>query len=94
EEDLKFVEDLFNSYICNKKHIAEMISAKLIGFSSERTYIVDMALLNLAIAEICFLKLTDVKIVINETIELAKKFSTDKSPKFINGILGAIVKEQ
>ena len=41
------------------------------------------------------LKFTDVpqKVAVNEAVEIAKVFSTEKSPKFINGILGSVIKE-
>ena len=53
---------------------------------------VDLSILRLAIYE---LKYTDVphKVVVNEALEIAKTYSTDKSPKFINGVLGSILKK-
>ena len=51
-----------------------------------------MALLSLAVAEIYHYK-TPSAIVVNEVLEISKKYSTEKSAKFINGILGSILKE-
>ena len=68
------------------------IKNNLFGYEPERVYKIDKALLCLAITEIYFYK-TPSNIVINETLEIAKKYSTEKSSKFINGILGAIIKE-
>ena len=51
-----------------------------------------MALLDLAVTEIYHYK-TAPAVDINEILEIAKKYSTEKSAKFINGILGSILKE-
>jgi N utilization substance protein B len=53
---------------------------------------IDLAILRLAIYEISENKETPVKVVIDEAIELAKSFGNSNSPKFINGVLGTIIK--
>lgn len=52
---------------------------------------VDLAIMRLAVGEIRFMDSIPVAVTINEAINLAKKFSTDNSHKFIHGVLGAIV---
>ena len=59
--------------------------------SIERLYKIDLAIIILAVIEVNYVKETPKQVVINEAVELAKKFSTDKSPKFINGILADIL---
>ena len=54
---------------------------------------IDLAILKLAIYEIKYKKLP-YKVVINEAVELAKKYGEDNSKKFVNGILASIVKEE
>ena len=54
---------------------------------------VDLSILFLAIAELVYEKLP-YKIAINEAVELAKKYGTETSPKFVNGILASIVKDE
>lgn len=54
---------------------------------------VDLSIIFLAIAEMVYEKLP-YKIAINEAIELAKKYGTDNSPKFINGILASVVVQE
>lgn len=54
---------------------------------------VDLSILFLAIAEIVYEKLP-FKIAINEAVELAKKYGTEHSPKFVNGILASVVKDE
>ena len=53
---------------------------------------VDVSILRLAICEIMFREDVNSGIAINEAVELAKKYSSDESPAFINGILGAYVR--
>ncbi len=54
---------------------------------------IDISILRLAIFEVLFDNEVPLKVAINEAIELAKTFGSDKSPKFVNGVLGAIVTE-
>lgn len=53
---------------------------------------IDVAILHLAVYELLFEKSQPPKVVIDEAIELAKEFGGDKSPSFINGVLGNVVK--
>ena len=53
---------------------------------------IDLAILRLSIYEIMFEKKNPVKVVIDEAIILAKEFGTEKSYAFINGVLGAVLK--
>jgi len=61
-------------------------------FSIERIYKVDLAILTVAACEILF---TDVpyKVAANEAVELAKRYSTEKSFKFINGVLSSVIND-
>lgn len=92
EEDQTFIKQLVCLYEANNEHIDTLIKNNLFGYEPERLFKVDMALLCLALAEIYHYK-TPPAIVVNEVVEISKKYSTEKSAKFINGILGAILKE-
>lgn len=92
KDSLEFVTKILKSFAQNYAEINEQIATKLQGYTIERLYKVDLAILTLAVIEINFIKETPKEVVINEAIELAKKYSTEKSPKFINGVLADIVK--
>ncbi len=92
-EDEKFAKELINQYRINKEEIIETVNNDLFGYEPSRVFKIDSALMYLAVAEIYYVK-TPAPVVINEILELAKKYSTDKSSKFINGILGAIIKRK
>ena len=51
----------------------------------------DKNILRIALIELLYIKATPLKVVIDEALELAKKYSTDESTNFINGILAKVV---
>ena len=55
---------------------------------------IDKDILRIAIAELLFIEGVPVKVVVDEALELAKKYSTDDSSSFINGILGKVIDEK
>ena len=73
-----------------KNKVDQLIKDFLIGWTLDRVSIVDLSILRLAFYELLFLE-TPKNVVLNEAVELAKEFSSDESPKFINGILGKYV---
>ena len=91
EQDLKFYQELFDAYKNNTNEVEGIIKEQCEGYELDRVYKVDLALLFLAVSEIKYLK-TPPSIVINEVLNLSKKYSTDKSGSFINGILAKVVK--
>ena len=91
EVDLKFYEELFNSFKENQDEIEAIIKSNCEGYDLDRIYKVDLALLYLAAVELKFIK-TPPQVVINEVLNISKKYSTDKSGGFINGVLSKVVK--
>lgn len=77
----------------NSGTINELISKYAKNWSIERMPKVDLAVLKVAICEILFVEDIPNKVSINEAIEIAKIYCDDKTPKFINGILGSVVNE-
>jgi len=70
----------------------ELIIASTIKWQFARLSPVDKSTLRLAVYQLkCCVDIPP-KVVINEAIEIAKKFSTDKSPGFVNGVLDAVLK--
>lgn len=69
-----------------------LIKKLAIGWDFDRINPIDKAVLRIAFYELDKEKLA-ANIVINEAVEMCKKYSTDDSPRFINGILGQYVKE-
>jgi len=69
-----------------------LIDDSTIKWEFTRLSPVDKSILRLAVYQLKFCPDIPPKVVINEAIELAKKFSTDKSPGFVNGVLDAVLK--
>lgn len=91
-EGLDFITKILKSFAQNYEEINEIITTHLKGYTVERLYKIDLAIIMLAVVELKFVKETPKEVVINEAVELAKKYSTEKSPRFINGVLADIVK--
>jgi len=70
----------------------ELIANSVIKWRFDRLSLVDKSILRLAVFQLKFCLDIPPKVVINEAIELAKKYSTDKSPAFVNGVLDAVFK--
>ena len=93
-DDNKFVREIVSLYGENKDSINSLIDSHLKGYTPERVYKIDRAILATAITELNYYKLTPFKVVVNEAVEMAKKYSTEKSYSFVNGMLKTILGEQ
>ena len=90
---IEYINEIIKGIEANKKEILGLIEKNLkTDWKVERISKVDLSLLKLAIYEIKYKNLA-FKIVINEVVELAKKYGEDQSKNFVNGILASIVKE-
>ena len=92
EEIDDFCLSLVDAFTANIDEIKVKVADILKGTTPERVYKIDLALIYLAIAEMFYVQGSEYKVVINEVVNLAKKYSTDNSPKFINGFLAGLVK--
>lgn len=89
----KYIKDAVNGIQSNKEEIENQIKKNLKeDWKIERISKIDLAILKLAIYEIKYTE-TPFKVVINEAVELAKKYGEDTSKNFVNGILASVVKE-
>ena len=90
EEDIEFMREYIKNVIEHKESIEDKIKSKLVGWSFDILGTVEKTLLKMSFYEITEAG-TGHEIVINETVELAKKYGEDKTPDFINGILAGLV---
>lgn len=90
---IEYINDVVKGIESNKEEILSLIEKNLKSdWKLERISKVDLSLLKLAIYEIKHKDLA-FKIVINEVVELAKKYGEDQSKNFVNGILASVIKE-
>ncbi len=94
ENDLKFASDLFRKVVANVEAIDSYITGLATNWKIERLAIVDKNILRIAICEVEYLPDIPIKVAINEAIELAKKFSTNQSASFVNGILDKVMQKK
>ena len=93
EEAREYISNIANGINDNLQTIEEMIEKNIKEeWKIERISKINLALLKLAIYEINYSKLP-YKVVINEVVELAKKYGEESSQSFINGVLASIIKE-
>lgn len=89
----EFANDLINRVIINKKKLDETIQVRVANWEMNRIALIDKILLRMGICEILYFPDIPPKVSINESIEIAKIYSTSGSGKFINGILDAVLTE-
>ena len=85
-----FARELVTSVLAHQKEIDEVIRQKAPAWPLEQVAVVDRNILRLAIFEILLDNRVPVRAAINEAVELAKAFGGESSPKFVNGVLGAV----
>lgn len=90
EEDRFFVEELFKLVIEENDQYDLYLDEQLKNWELDRIALVDMIILKTALAELIHFPGIPVKVTINEFIEIAKRYSTPKSGKFVNGVLDVL----
>jgi N utilization substance protein B len=93
EEDEEFVKILFRKVVLHSKKYSEFIDKNTTNWDVERIALMDILVMQLAIAEILEFPEIPIKVTLNEYIEIAKYYCTSKSSTFVNGILDNIVRE-
>ena len=92
-DDKQFVSDLFRKTILKQQDYQKDIADQTPNWESDRIADIDMILIKMAITEFLNFPSIPIKVTINEFIEIAKDYSTEKSSYFINGVLDKLSKE-
>lgn len=90
--DLGLVEKLTQGVINNLNEIDEVVQECAPEWPINQIAKIDLTILRLAIFELLHEKQTSHKVVIDEAVELGKEFGSEQSAKFVNGVLGSVVK--
>ncbi|OGQ97048.1 MAG: transcription antitermination factor NusB [Deltaproteobacteria bacterium RIFOXYD12_FULL_57_12] len=93
KQSLSYARELVFGVRGKWDEINEMIGVHADNWRMERMSVVDRNILRVAVYELCCQKDIPARVVINEAIEVAKRYGTDESGPFINGILDAIQKK-
>ncbi|MCW3806597.1 transcription antitermination factor NusB [Plebeiibacterium marinum] len=87
EEDRDYVKKLFRKAALNKEDFRQLIDKYAKNWEIDRVAFMDVVLMQIALAELIEFPNIPVKVTMNEFIEIAKHYSTEKSGTFINGVL-------
>lgn len=94
QTDKAFAQELIGKVLSNIEDLDKRIMQRVTNWEMNRIALIDKILLRIGICELLYFPDIPPKVSINESIEIAKNFSTAGSAKFINGILDAILAEE
>ena len=89
-----YANQLMDLVLTNKDEIDAKLNENSNKWTTNRMPKVDLAILRLAACELIYMEAIPDAVAINEAVDMAKKYSSDESKGFINGILGKIAKEK
>ena len=89
-----FSKHLLNAYYDHSAEVDDEIRAHLRNWTMERLPRVSLTVLRLALAEMLYGDEKKPGVVINEAVELTKKYGADEDYQFVNGLLGTVAREQ
>ncbi len=93
EEDKILLSKLYNGTVDHLEEYKEKVTKYSKGYKIDRVFKVDLAIMVLAMHEM--LKVgTPAAVCVNEAVEIAKKYSTEKSLSYVNGLLAQFVKQE
>lgn len=93
DEDAQFADQLLLKAVASGDRYRELISENADNWDLERIAMLDILLIQVALAEVEQFPEIPLRVTFNEYIEIAKNYSTEKSPLFINGVLDKIVQK-
>jgi N utilization substance protein B len=94
ENGARFARELVLGVHNHKPELDSLIERYAPEWPVDQIAIIDRNILRIAMYEILFDKDTPLKVAINEAVELAKRFGSDSSSRFVNGVLGSMVDKE
>ncbi len=91
DEDSAFASTLFNNTILHLEEYKALIDTHTKNWEVDRIAFMDIVIMQIALAELLHFPTIPINVTLNEYIEIAKKYSTDKSGTFVNGVLDTII---
>lgn len=91
--DFDFAKQIIYKVLQHQEELDEIIKTKVANWEFNRIAVIDKFLLRIGICELIYFDEIPPKVTINEAIEIAKNYSTDKSSKFINGVLDSVYEQ-
>ena len=91
-QNREFAANLVRLLSANLEKVDSLLEEHLDNWSPQRLAVLDRIMIRLAVAEFLFLEDVPPKVTINEYVQLAHQFGTEDSPRFVNGVLDAVLK--
>jgi len=93
-EDRRYIEDVCDGVLAHQSQLDQIIRDLAEGWRLERMANVDRNVLRIALYEILYRDDVPDVVAVNEAVEIAKKYSTEESGRFVNGILGSFLRRR
>ena len=90
-ESFEVAKTLFMKVIDTKDELDTLIKSRVANWEFNRLAVIDKIVLRISICELLYFEDIPPKVSINEAIEIARRYSTEKSDKFVNGVLDSIL---
>ena len=94
EKDKQYIQKKYEAVVSHVPEIDTIINDSARGWKTGRMNKVDLTILRLAVYELKWDEEIPVGVAMNEAVELAKKFSGDEGPAFVNGVLGKVASQE
>lgn len=91
EEEIRFAEQLVELVDTHREELLSLLSERVTRFAEYRIYAVDKAILLVALAEIRYAEDVPPVVSVSEAAALARKYSTENSANFVNGVLAGVI---
>ncbi len=92
-ETFDFARGLILSVVESSKEVDDLIRKRVEHWEFNRLAVIDKIILRMSICELLFFDDIPPKVTINEAIEIARRYSTEKSDKFVNGVLDSVLSD-
>jgi N utilization substance protein B len=93
EEVVEYAERLVERVIEERSRLDERLKRCIQNWELERVSVIDRTILRIALAELIYCPEVPTNVIMNEAIEIAKKFSSADAGKFVNGVLDSLARE-
>ena len=91
QEEVDYIVQKTEKIIAMIRELDSMVNEHAVGWQTDRMGKVDLTIIRLAVYEMKFDEDIPVSVAINEAVELAKRYGTENSPAFINGVLAKMI---
>ena len=94
EKDKEYIQKKYEAVVEHIGEIDALLNENAKGWKTSRMNKTDLTIMRLAVYEIRWDEEVPAAVAVNEAVELAKRFSSDESPAFVNGVLGRIARQE